>query len=53
MAAEVELRKALRIDPLNEVAKRYVEEIRSTEVVYKVTNEFMTKTFVVNVNPSN
>ena len=29
-AAEVELRKALRIDPLNEVAKRYVEEIRST-----------------------
>lgn len=30
-----------------------VEEIRSTEVVYKVTNEFMTKTFVVNVNPGN
>lgn len=40
-------------DPVPDHPTVVVEEIRATEVVYKVSNEFMSKTFVVSVQGNN
>lgn len=36
-AAEVELRKTLKIDPMNDIAKAYIEEIRTTQEAQQST----------------